>query len=229
MKSQNRKLQISCDGGAATGKSTGAKMIAKKYKLKFLSSGLLYRYAGFLVIKHKPKNKINFLKKKFKNLNYSKLHKINLHDPEISKQSAIIAKIYKVREILKVFQNNFSKNNKNCCIEGRDISTKILPNSDIKFYFKCNLSVATFRRFKELKKINKKIKLKDVKKALRIRNNHDIKRKNSPLLKHRDAIEIDTSKLNKQAMLAKMSKHVDKVIKKKYGNWTRIKKNKPLA
>ena len=59
---------------------------------------------------------------------------------------------------------------------------------------------------------------KDVKKALRIRNNDDTKRRFSPLLKHRDAIEIDTSKLNKQAMLTKMSKHVDKVIKKKYGN-----------
>ena len=63
MKLKNKILQISCDGGGATGKSTGAKMIAKKYNLKFLSSGLLYRYASFLLIKHKPKNKIFFLKK----------------------------------------------------------------------------------------------------------------------------------------------------------------------
>ncbi len=218
MKFNNKIIKISCDGGAATGKSTGAKMIAKKYKLKFLSSGLLYRYASFLIIKHKPKNKVNFLKKKFKNLNYKKLNKINLHAPEISKQSAIIAKIYKVREILKNFQTNFSKKYKNCCIEGRDISTKILPNSDVKFFFKCNLNIAAIRRFRELKKSNNKIKMKDVRKALRARNNQDIKRKNSPLLKHRDAIEIDTGKLNKHAMLVKMSKYVDKAIKKKYGN-----------
>ena len=218
MKLQNKTIQISCDGGAATGKSTGAKMIAKKYKLKFLSSGLLYRYASFLLIKYKPKNKINFLRKKFKKLNYKKLNKINLHTSEISKQSAIIAKIYKVRKILKNFQNNFAKKYKNCCIEGRDISTKILPKSDVKFFFKCNLNTAAFRRYKELKKSNNKIKLKDVKKALRIRNNHDIKRKSSPLLKHRDAIEIDTGKLNKQAMVKKMSKYVDKIIKIKYGN-----------
>ena len=61
-------------------------------------------------------------------------------------------------------------------------------------------------RYKELKKKDKKINLKDVKKALRIRNNLDTKRKNSPLLKHRDAIEIDTGKLNKKAMLKK-AKH----------------------
>ena len=69
MKSKNKVLQISCDGGAATGKSTGAKMISEKYNLKFLSSGLLYRYAGYLLMKNKPKNKIIFLNKKFKNLN----------------------------------------------------------------------------------------------------------------------------------------------------------------
>ena len=217
LKYTNKIIQISCDGGAATGKSTGAKMIAKKYKLKFLSSGLLYRYASFLLIKHKPKNKINFLKKKFKDLNYQKLNRINLHTPEISKQSALIAKISEVRKILKYFQTNFAKKHKNCCIEGRDISTKILPNSDVKFFFKCNLNTAAARRYRELKK-NNSIKLKDVKKALRIRNNHDINRKNSPLLKHTDAIEIDTGKLNKQATLVKMSKCVDKVIKTKYGN-----------
>ena len=193
-------------------------MIARKYKLKFLSSGLLYRYASFILIKYKPKNKIVFLKKKFKKLNYRSLNKINLHTPEITKQSAVIAKIYEIRKILKNFQIKFSKKYVNCCIEGRDISTKILPNSDVKFFFKCNLNIAAFRRFKELKKKNNNIKLRDVKKALRTRNNHDIKRKNSPLLKHRDAIEIDTGKLNKQAMLGKMSKYVDKVIKEKYGN-----------
>ena len=67
MKYKNKTLHISCDGGAATGKSTGARMIAKKYKLKFLSSGLLYRYASFLILKFRPKNKLLFLKKILKN------------------------------------------------------------------------------------------------------------------------------------------------------------------
>ena len=218
MKSINNKIQISCDGGGATGKSTGAKMIAKKYKLKFLSSGLLYRYASFLLIKDRPKNQINFLKKKFINLDYKRIDKINLHTPEISKKTSTIAKINKVRKILKSFQIKFASKFKNCCIEGRDISTKILPNSDVKFFFKCNLNTAALRRYKELKKKDNKIKFVEVKKALRIRNNHDLKRRFSPLLKHRDAIEIDTGKLNKQAMLVKMSNYVDKVIKKKYGN-----------
>jgi len=225
LKLKNNYIQISCDGGAATGKSTGAKLIAKKYKLKFLSSGLLYRYASFLLLNNKPKNKINFIKSKFKNLNYKNLNNKKLHSPEISKFSTEIAKISAIRKILKKYQINFSLKYKNCCIEGRDISTKILPKSDLKFFFICNINIAAKRRYKELRKRNRKIKFQDVKKALRIRNISDINRKNSPLLKHRDSIEIDTGKLDKQAMIAKMSKYVKKVINnKKYGNRTRVKK-----
>ena len=218
MKFKNKPIQISCDGGAATGKSTGAKMIAKKYKLKFLSSGLLYRYASFLILKDNPKDKIKFLKKKFKKLNYERLARINLHYPAISEYSSIIAKDNRVRQILKKFQKNFSKKYKNCCIEGRDISTKILPKSDVKFYFTCSLPIAAKRRYKELKKIDPKIKLNNVKKALKTRNKLDSKRKHSPLLKHRNSIEIDTGKLNKKAMLVKMSRCVEKALLKKYGN-----------
>ena len=218
MKEKIKSIQVACDGGAATGKSTGAKMLARKYKLKFLSSGLLYRYASFLILKYKPNNKARFLKKKFVKLNYAKLEKINLHKPSISEYSSIIAKVSEIRNILKKFQINFAKKNKKCCIEGRDISTKILPYSDIKFFFKCNLSEASNRRYKELSKKNPNIKFKDVKKALRIRDILDTNRKHSPLLKHRNSIEIDTSKLDKKAMLEKMSKHIEKVLKIKYGN-----------
>ena len=217
MKSKNNFLQITCDGGASTGKSTGAKLIAKKYKLAFLSSGLLYRYAGYLIIKHNPKNNIKFLKNKFKNLNYRKLTKLNLHNPRISELTADIAKIKKVRTILKEYQNNFIKKNKNCVLEGRDASTKILPNSDLKFYFICSLNIAARRRYKDLRNKSKKIKFKDVKKALYKRNLMDKSRKISPLQKHRDAVVVNTGKLSKNAVLDKMSKHVDNFLKNKYG------------
>tara|TARA_B100001059_G_scaffold26053_1_gene20959 strand:- start:3829 stop:4485 length:657 start_codon:yes stop_codon:yes gene_type:complete len=217
LKLKNNFLQITCDGGASTGKSTGAKLIAKKYKLAFLSSGLLYRYAGYLIIKHNPKNNTNFLKKKFKNLNYQKLTKLNLHTPKISALTADIAKIKKVRNILKEYQKNFIRKNKNCVLEGRDASTKILPNSDIKFYFICNLDIAARRRFRDLRNNSKKIKFNDVKKALYKRNLMDKSRKISPLQKHRDAVVVNTGKLGKYAVLDKMSKHVDNFLKNKYG------------
>ena len=63
-------MRLAFDGYSASGKSLAAKLISKKYKLHLLNSGLLYRYAAFLIIKNKPKNKISFLKKKFKILSY---------------------------------------------------------------------------------------------------------------------------------------------------------------
>ena len=221
MKFKNKILQITCDGGAATGKSTGAKMIAKKYKLAFLSSGLLYRYASYLILKEIPKNKIKFLKRKFKNLNYSKLSKINLHTPLISEYSASIAKKLEIRRILKSYQINFIKRNKGCVLEGRDASTKILPSSDVKFFFKCSLNIAAKRRYNELKKDNSKIKFKTVKKALKLRDISDTTRKHSKLTMHKNAVVVDTGKLNKRAMLNKMTNYVERVLKKKYGNRTR--------
>jgi len=214
---KSKNLKITCDGGAATGKSTGAKLIAKKYKLSMLSSGLLYRYASFLLLKHKPKNKNFFLRKRFKNLNYKILKKINLHKQEISKHSSVIAKIPSVRNILKSYQKNFIKKNKGCVLEGRDASTKILPSSDLKFYFVCSLNVAAKRRFDELKKNTKKVNFKEVKKALNERNLADRNRKISPLQKHVDAVVVDTGKLNKTEMVAKMSKYIENFLKRKYG------------
>jgi len=218
LKNKNRSIQISCDGGAATGKSTGAKMIAAKYKLKFLSSGLLYRYASYLIIRHKPRDKISFIKKKFNKLDYKKLKKINLHTPEISLFSAKIAKILEIRKILKKFQLNFIKKNKSCVLEGRDASTKIMPRSDLKFFFICNRAIAAKRRYKELKKSSKKIKLNEVQKALNLRDKMDRLRRFSPLQRHPDAITVNSGKLNKKAMLKKMIKHVEKVLNKKYVN-----------
>ena len=218
MKFKNKVLKITCDGGASTGKSTGGKLIAKKYKLAFLSSGLLYRYASYLIIKNKPKKKIFFLRKKFKDLNYKKLNNINLHTPEISLYASKIAKLGSVRNILKKYQINFIKKNKGCVLEGRDASTKILPNSDVKFFFICDLNTAAIRRYNELRKSVKEINIKEVKKALYNRNFIDSTRKISPLQKHPDAVVVNSGKLDKKAMVAKMSKHVEKILKTKYEN-----------
>ena len=226
IKYKNKQLKISCDGGAATGKSTGARMISNIYKLKFLSSGLLYRYASYLILKFKPKNEISFIRKRFRSFNLKVLNKNNLHTPDISEHSSRIAKNKSLREILKKIQISFAKKNVRCCIEGRDISTKIIPNSDLKFFFKCSLNIAANRRYKELKNKNCKIKLKDVKKALRLRNYSDTKRKHSPLLRHRNSIVIDTGKLDILSMLHKMSRHIDNFLEKKYGRKTRAKISK---
>ena len=219
-KIDKKKLCVAFDGYSASGKSLGAKLISKKYKLKLLNSGLLYRYAALLILKNKPKKKIIFLKKKFSKLNYQYLTSLNLHSEEISNYASIIAKQKKVRLILKEYQKKFAKKFNRIVIEGRDISTKILnknPRYDIAFFFKCNLNTAAYRRWKDLKMFNKKISLQEVKKSLRIRNELDKRRRYSPLKRVRDSVLIRTDILSKSAMIARMSREIEKkLLLKKY-------------
>jgi cytidylate kinase len=208
-----KKLIIACDGEAASGKSTGAKLLSKKYNLLLINSGLFYRYSSKLIIQKKPKNIINFLKKELKAISYKKIAKQKLHSEEISNHVAILAKNKKVREIINQLQMKIIRTNKRICVEGRDIASKILaknPKYDVAFYFKCNLEVAAYRRWLDLKK---SAPLKKVKKSLKMRTNLDKKRKNSPLIKVKDAILVRSDQLNKHQVLAKMSKAVDKILK----------------
>ena len=205
------KLIIACDGESASGKSTAAKLISKKYNLTLINSGLLYRYASRLIIKSNPKNTVLFLKKKFKNISYKSITKHNLHSETISNHVAILAKDKKVREIVNRFQKKIIRTNKKICVEGRDIASKILaknPKYDLAFYFKCNVNVASLRRWKDIKK---KVSLRAVKISLKKRTLMDKKRKNSPLIKVKDAILIRTDKMSKKQVLQKMSRYIDKL------------------
>ncbi len=205
-----KSLIIACDGEAASGKSTGAKLIAKKYKLLLINSGLLYRYASKLIIENDPENTINFLKKKFKKINYKKISKLNLHTQKIDEHVGSLAKIKNVRLIMKKTQKSLIRNNKRICVEGRDIASTILKNNpkyDIAFYFKCNLSEASYRRWIDLKK---KIPLKQVRQSLNRRTIMDKSRKHSPLKKVKDAILIRTDVLSKKMMVKKMSDAINR-------------------
>ena len=206
-----KKLIIACDGESASGKSTAAKLISKKYKLLLINSGLLYRYASKEIIKYNPKDSISFLKKRFRRISYKKIVKLNLHSEQISNHTAIIAKNSNIREVVNAFQKTLIKKNKKICVEGRDIASKILarnPKYDLAFYFRCNVKVASYRRWLDIKK---RVSLQSVRKSLIKRTLMDKKRKNSPLVKVKDAILIRTDKLNKKQVLSKMSNYIEKI------------------
>ena len=206
-----KKLIIACDGEAASGKSTAAKLVSKKYKLKLINSGLLYRYASKLIIQNKPKNKILFLKKKFGTTRYKRIIKLNLHSEQISNHVVVLSKNKDIRKIINNFQKKLIRKNKKICVEGRDIASKILakkPKYNLAFYFKCSIKVASYRRWLDIKK---KVSLKNIRKSLSKRTLMDKKRRNSPLIKVKDAILIRTDKLSKKQVLDKMSKYIDKL------------------
>ena len=215
---KNISFSIAVDGSSASGKTTGSKFISKKFNFKFLSSGKLYRYLSYKIIKNNYIYNQSFIRKQSKKITLKKLNNKKLYSPEVTSLASIIAKKKFVRSSLKQFQKNFIKKNKKVIIEGRDIASKIMPNADLKIYFKCSVKEKAKRRLKDFKKNNKKINLKEVEKALKSRDFSDKNRKESPLLFVKGAVLVDTTNLTINMMKAKLFKLVKERLIKKYGN-----------
>ena len=215
MKKKIKKLHIAVDGSSASGKTTASKIIAKEFRLKFLSSGKLYRYIAYKIIKNKNKYNKNIIKNFSKSISEKKLNSKKLYSQSVTSLSSIIAKKKYIRNYLKNYQIDFIKKNKFVIIEGRDIASKILPNADLKLFFRCSIRKKALRRFEEFKKNNSSIKIKEVEKALKLRDFSDKNRKESPLLFVKGAVLVDTTNLTLKQMKSKLVKLVRNKIKQK--------------
>ena len=215
MKKKIKSLYIAVDGSSASGKTTASKIISKEFKLKLLSSGKLYRYIAYKIIKNKNKYNKNIINNFSKSISEKKLNSKKLYSQSVTNLSSIIAKKKYIRNYLKNYQIDFIKKNKFVIIEGRDIASKILPNADLKLFFRCSVRKKALRRFKEFKKNNSSIKLKEVEKALKLRDFSDKNRKESPLLFVKGAVLVDTTNLTLKQMKSKIVKLVRNRIKQK--------------
>jgi|TARA_B100001079_G_scaffold267296_1_gene275806 cytidylate kinase len=218
LKKKNIKFSIAIDGSSASGKTTGSKILSKKFNFKLLSSGKLYRYIAYKIINNKNRYDKKFIIYQSKNINLNKLRNKRLYSLEVTKLASIIAKKKYIRNALKQFQINLIKNNKKVIIEGRDIASKIMPKADLKIFFKCSVKEKVKRRLREYKKINKKITFNEVKKSLNLRDFSDKNRKESPLLFVKGAVLVDTTKLTIKQMELKLVKLVKEKLFNKYGN-----------
>ena len=207
-------LKIAIDSPAAAGAGTLAKAIAKHYKLFYLDTGKIYRFIAYLKIKFPDKFNQNFIKKKIKTLKVKDLANKNLISDNVSSEAARISKIRKIRKMVHSFQLNFAynppKKYKGSCLDGRDITYKIVPDADFKFFITANLKTRAERRYKELKNLNKKITYKEVLKSIKNRDKSDKNRKISPLRKTKDSLLINTTKLNKRSCFLKIKKIIDR-------------------
>jgi len=219
MKNKNIPFKVAIDGSSASGKTTGSKFISKKFKLKLLTSGKLYRFIALKILKNNNKYNPQFINKVSKKITLNNLNSKKIFIQKVTELASSVAKIKYVRNSLKNFQLNLIKKNKRIVIEGRDIASKIMPEADLKIFFKCSLKEKAKRRLNEYRKINKNIKLKDVEKALKLRDFSDKNRKESPLLFVKGAVLIDTTNLSKKKTEAKLFKLVNRrIINKINGN-----------
>ena len=209
-------IKIAIDSPAAAGAGTLGKALSKNYNLLYLDTGKIYRFIAYLKIRLPDKFNQNFVKKKIKTLKVKDLANKNLISDMVSSEAARISKIKKIRKMVHSFQLNFAynppKKYKGSCLDGRDITYKIVPDADFKFFITANLKTRAERRYKELKNLNKKITYKEVLKSIKNRDKSDLNRKISPLKKTKDSLLINTTNLNKRACFLKIKKIIDRKI-----------------
>ena len=211
-----KKIKIAIDSPAAAGAGTQAKLISKHYNLFFLDTGKIYRLLGLYKIKNSKKFNYSYIKRKIKNLKMNDLKKKNLLSNKVGIAASIVAKDKQIRNLVHNFQIRCAyhppKKYNGSCLDGRDITYKIIPNAEFKFFISANVTTRAKRRFLELKRLNQKIHYNEVLKSIKKRDKSDYNRKISPLKKTKDSILINTTNLSKRACFLKIKKIIDKKL-----------------
>jgi cytidylate kinase len=211
-----RNIKIAIDSPAAAGAGTQAKLISKHYKLLYLDTGKIYRLLGYYKIKNSKKFNSSFIIKKMKSLKMTDLQGEKLLTNEVGTVASIIAKNKKIRKLVHNFQikcaYNPPKKYNGSCLDGRDITYKIIPNAEFKFFITASIKTRAKRRYLELKRLNKKIPYNEVLKSIKKRDKSDYNRRISPLKKTKDSILINTTNLSKRACFLKIKKIIDKKL-----------------
>ena len=212
----NYKIKVAIDSPAAAGAGTQAKLISKNYNLFYLDTGKIYRLIANIKINNPLKYNYRFIKEKMKILKIKDLQNKKLLSDEVGQMASMIAKNVKIRKLVHAFQiksaYNPPKKYSGSCLDGRDITYKIIPDADFKFFITANSKTRALRRYKELKSLKKKISLNQVHKSIKRRDKSDYNRKVSPLKKTSDSILINTTNLTKRACFLKIKQIMDKKI-----------------
>ncbi len=205
----NKKIIITLDGPAGSGKTTISKRVAEKLNLKYIDTGALYRGIAYELNRSgidiesdldisRNLGSLNF---EFRHIqNELKLFSLGkdisgfIRTPEISMLASKVSAYKVVRNFLLETQRKLGCE-KNVIFEGRDTGTVIFPKADFKFFLTASVETRARRRFLELGTDSGQM-LKDVERDIRERDNNDINRDIAPLKKAADAVEIDTSEMS---------------------------------
>ncbi len=212
-------IRIAIDATAGSGSTSLALKLAKHYNLRYLDTGKVYRWCALQLIKKNPKNKIKFLKKRIKNLKLKELQNKELVDDKVARLTSIISSDIMLRRTVYSFQKriayNIPKKYKGSVLNGRDITHNIVPDANFKFYITANILERSKRRYKELKKLNKNVKLQNIVKSLKKRDHSDKNRsrKQGRLVKTKDSLLINTTRLSIKECFQKVKNIIDRKLK----------------
>ena len=193
---------LAIDGPAGAGKSTIAKLLAKKLDYIYIDTGAMYRATTYkalsLEVDLSSPDSFDFLDETefiFKDgelymdsVNMTELNRTK----EVSENVSLVASHIPARNKLVSLQQDIAKDN-NVVMDGRDIGTVVLKDADLKVFLTATVEVRAKRRYEELKALGRDIYLEDIEEKLKKRDLYDSSREYNPLKKAEDAIEIDTS------------------------------------
>ena len=216
-KKYKNKIRVAIDSPAAAGAGTQAKLISKHYNLFYLDTGKIYRLIANIKLTQPKKYCHALIKKKMKKLSTKDLKNKKLLSDEVGTMASLIAKDKELRKLVHAYQIKSAyyppKKYRGSCLDGRDITYKIIPDASFKFFITANAKTRALRRYKELKRLNKKISFNEVLKSIKKRDKSDYNRKISPLKKTQDSILINTTNLTKRSCFLKIKQIMDKKIK----------------
>lgn len=211
---------IAIDGYSGTGKSSTAKQVAERLGYVYVDSGAMYRAVTYYFLQKKIDLNIEmevstglegisleFLpdlatRKPVIHLNGKNIE-TEIRTPQVAESVSVVAALPVVRRKM-VLQQRQIANKGDVVMDGRDIGTVVFPSADLKIFMTANLEIRAKRRYEELKEKGIKAELSAVKNNLTERDLVDTTRKDSPLIKALDAIEIDTTNLTFDAQVAKI-------------------------
>ena len=215
---KKKTIKIAIDSPAGAGAGTQSKLLSKHYNLFYLDTGKIYRVLAYQKLKYPNKFNMNYVKKKLKKIKIKELNNKKLLPNKIGIEASKISKNLKIRNLVDVIQKKYvykpPKKYDGSCLDGRDITYKIMPDANFKFFITANTEVRAKRRYKELKILNKDTKYKEVLKSIKIRDKSDRKRKISPLKKTKDSVLIDTTNLTIKQCFIKIKKIIDSDMQK---------------
>tara|TARA_B100001245_G_C22733627_1_gene356024 strand:- start:74 stop:748 length:675 start_codon:yes stop_codon:yes gene_type:complete len=216
MKLKKTKLiRIAIDGTAGSGSTSLALRLARHYKLRYLDTGKAYRWCALQIIQNKPKNKINFLKKRIKKLNLKKLQDKKLINDQVAQVTSQISKDLRVRKLIFNFQKRIAydipRGYRGSVLNGRDITHNIIPDATFKFYVTASIFERSRRRQKELKKLGNKITFEKIMQSLKRRDKSDKNRskRQGRLEKTKESLLINTTNLTIKSSFLKVKKIID--------------------
>ncbi|MCK5470488.1 MAG: (d)CMP kinase [Cyclobacteriaceae bacterium] len=206
-----KNIVIAIDGNSGCGKSSTAKVIARKLKYIYIDTGAMYRAVTLFFIKYQIDLKnASDVDSALKQIDISFEYNIEtgknetflngknvenkIRQMEVSNMVSPVSEISMVRRKLVEQQRRLGKE-KGVVMDGRDIGTVVFPDAELKIFMTADLEVRALRRQKELMEKNTEVELEEVIENLKNRDNIDSSRADSPLKKAQDAYEIDTSNL----------------------------------